>query len=237
MDAQLIVLPEFFNTGYLFISWEEAYSLSEAVPGGTTTDALCNVAKKKGVHVVGGLIEREKEALYNAAVLVGPEGYIGKYRKVHLFSEENLYFTPGNLGLQVFDVGPYKIGIMICFDWMFPESARVLALKGADVICHCANLVMPYCQDAMVTRCLENHVYAVTANRTGSERRGNKFCKYTGGSQITGPLAKILYRADREQDETGTAVIDIAKARNKQLNRFNDLFTDRKPRYYHDLIK
>lgn len=237
VDAELIVLPEFFNTGYLFISREEAFSLSEEIPRGKTTDALCSIARKKQVHLVAGLIERDNDVLYNAAVLVGPGGYIGTYRKLHLFSEENLYFEPGNLALPVFDIGSCKVGVMICFDWIFPESMRVLSLKGADVICHCANLVMPYCQDAMVTRCLENHVYAVTANRTGLERRGNKVCQYTGRSQIIGPSAKVLYRADRELDETGEAVIDISLVRNKRLNHFNNLFADRRAQYYGEITK
>jgi predicted amidohydrolase len=89
-------------------------------------------------------------------------------------NEEALWFCPGDRDFPVFDIGPCKIGIMICFDWFFPESMRILSLKGADVICHSANLVLPFCQDAMVTRCLENHVFAITANRIGMENRGGK---------------------------------------------------------------
>ena len=126
---------------------------------------------------------------------------------------------------------------MICFDWFFPESARILALKGADIICHPANLVLPYCQDAMITRCLENRIYVVTANRTGEEQRNGKKWLYTGKSQITSPDARILYRAAEESDEVGVIDIDVQLARNKRLNKYNDLFAERRVELYQDLIK
>jgi predicted amidohydrolase len=124
---------------------------------------------------------------------------------------------------------------MICYDWIFPESMRVLALKGAEVVCHPANLVLPFCQDAMITRCLENRVFAVTANRTGTEQRGNRTFRYTGRSQITGPGANILCRAGADTEETGVVNMDVALARNKRLNSFNDLFGDRRVSFYGDL--
>jgi len=99
-------------------------------------------------------------------VLTGPDGVIGIYRKTHLFSEEKLYFTPGNTGFRVWETGICRIGIMICFDWFFPESMRSLTLQGAEVIAHPANLVLPHCPGAMPVRCLENGVYAVTAKNT-----------------------------------------------------------------------
>ncbi|MEN6318366.1 MAG: nitrilase-related carbon-nitrogen hydrolase [Syntrophaceae bacterium] len=231
-DADLIVLPELFNTGYLITSKEETIDLSEPVPGGTTTEALIAAAHKKNTRVIAGLIEREGEDCFNSAAVVGPSGYVGKYRKIHLFNEEKLWFQPGNLGFNIFDIGTCRIGVMICFDWFFPESMRTLALKGADVICHCANLVLPFCQDAMITRCLENRVFAITANRTGEERRNGKSLYYTGKSQITGPDARILYQAGAETEEIGIAEIDVNLSRDKNLNRYNHIFLDRKPAFY-----
>jgi len=231
--AELIVLPELFNTGYLITSKEEAFDLSEPLPGGKTTEALIAIAHEKNVHIVAGLIERQDENLFNSAVVIAPSGYLGKYRKIHLFNEEKLWFQPGDLGFTVFDIGICKIGVMICFDWFFPESMRTLALKGADVICHSANLVLPFCQDAMITRCLENRVFAVTANRTGTENRNGKSCHYTGRSQITDPNARILYRAGAETDEIGIAEIDVNLSRDKNLNQFNHLFLDRREAFYH----
>ena len=146
--AELLVLPELFNTGYLFTSHQEVEELAEEIPDGKTTRFLCELAGRCGSFIVGGLAEREGDRFYNSAVLVSPRGYVGTYRKIHLFSEEKLWFSPGDLKLDVFDLGCCRIGIMICFDWFFPETTRILALQGADVICHCANLVLPYCQEA-----------------------------------------------------------------------------------------
>jgi len=234
-DADLIVLPELFNTGYLFTAREEVRDLSETVPRGKTTEALREVAAERNIHIVAGLIERHRRKFYNAAVLVGPDGRVETYRKIHLFHEEKLWFDPGDRPFEVYDIGSCRVGIMICFDWFFPESMRILALKGADVVAHPANLVLPYCQDAMITRCLENRVYAVTANRIGSEKRGGKFCLYTGRSQITGPQANLLYRAGAGEEEIGTASIDVAAVRNRRLNVHNDILGDRRVEFYGDL--
>ena len=231
-EADIIVLPELFNTGYLIISKEEAFDLAESLPGGKTTEALSVAAREKKAHIVAGLIERQDENLFNSAVVISPSGYLGKYRKIHLFNEEKLWFQPGDLGFNVFDIGICKIGVMICFDWFFPESMRTLTLKGADLICHSANLVLPFCQDAMKTRCLENRVFAVTANRTGEENRDGKRCHYTGRSQITGPDAKIMYQAGAETEEIGVAEIDLNLSRNKNLNSYNHIFVDRREDFY-----
>ncbi|MBN1548449.1 MAG: acyltransferase, partial [Syntrophaceae bacterium] len=225
-----------FNTGYLFLSKEEAWNLSEEVPGGKTSRLIIDLAKRKNQYIVAGLVERSVDRLYNSAIIASPQGYLGTYRKIHLFSEEKLWFTPGDRPFPVFDIGIGKIGVMICFDWFFPESARILALKGADVICHCANLVLPFCQDGMITRCLENRVFAITANRTGDERRDDKVLAYTGRSQITGPQGNILYRASVGSDEVGTADIDITQARNKRLNVYNHLLNNRRVDMYGDLM-
>ncbi|MEA2013944.1 MAG: nitrilase-related carbon-nitrogen hydrolase [Thermodesulfobacteriota bacterium] len=230
--AQLLVLPELFNTGYVFTSRQEAVSLSEEIPHGKTTRMLCDVAKAKGVVIAGGLVERCGDGIFNSSVLVSPDGYVGRYRKVHLFFEETLWFDPGDEGFNVYDTGVCKAGIMICFDWFFPESMRTLSLMGADIICHPANLVMPFCQDAMRTRCLENHVYAITANRTGTESRGGESLHFTGASQITGPDGRVLFRAGEDSQEAGTAEMDVKLARNKELNEYNNLFADRRPEFY-----
>jgi predicted amidohydrolase len=234
-DADLIVLPELFNTGYLFVAQDEVRDLGETVPGGKTTKALREVAAERNVHVVAGLIERSRRKYYNAAVLVAPDGRVETYRKIHLFNEEKRWFAPGDRPFQVYDLGICRVGIMICFDWLFPESMRILALQGADVVAHPANLVLPYCQDAMITRCLENRLFAVTANRVGTEKRGGNFCLYTGRSQITGPHANLLCRASAADEEIGTALIDVEAVRNKRLNTYNVLLEDRRVEFYGDL--
>ena len=139
LETDLMVLPELFNTGYQFVSREEAETLAEEIPLGKTCQAMIDFAKAKGAFLVFGMAERDGDHIYNGSAVVGPEGFIGKYRKTHLFAEEKHCFDPGDSGFQVFDLGLAKIGVMICFDWWFPESARVLALEGADIICHPAS--------------------------------------------------------------------------------------------------
>ena len=233
VTADLIVLPELFNTGYQFLSEEESKELSEEVPSGFTTRALIDLSVVKGSYVVAGLAERDGDRIYNSAVLTGPTGFVGLYRKTHLYSEEKLWFSPGDTGFRVWDTPLGRIGIMICFDWFFPESARTLALKGAEIIAHPANLVLPYCPDAMVTRCIENRVFAVTSNRTGTEKRGGKEpLRFIGSSEIVSPSGQVLCRASRSKEEIGRAEINIEKATNKKINPFNDIFEDRREEKY-----
>lgn len=233
VKADLIVLPELFNTGYQFISKMEVEHLSEEVPHGFTTQALIDFCQKKDSYIAAGLAEKAGDSCFNSAILVGPEGLIGLYRKTHLFAEEKVFFTTGDTGFKVFDIGKAKIGLMICFDWFFPESVRSLALNGAELICHCANLVLPYCPDAMVTRCLENHVFAITANRVGYEERGGKKrLTYIGESEVVAPAGKVLFRADKKREQIAVLDIDPLLSRNKQVNEFNNIFSDRRPKLY-----
>jgi predicted amidohydrolase len=236
-QADLLVLPELFNTGYLITSKEEIAALAEEVPGGPTTRRLAAVAKRRNLHLVAGMAERSGDRIYNAAVLISPAGHVATYRKVHLFFEEKLWFDPGDGEFPVYDIGACRVGIMVCFDWFFPEAMRTLALKGAQVVCHPANLVLPYCQAAMVTRCLENRVFAVTCNRTGTEQRGGKSLHYTGKSQITDTMGDILSRAGEDEECVGVFEVDPAKALDKQLNAHNNLFGDRRPSFYRDICR
>ncbi len=232
VDVDLLVLPELFDTGYLFESKEELLSLATEVPGGETCAFLAELAGRVGCRVAAGLAEREGERVFNSAVLVSPEGVIGLYRKVHLFYYEKEYFSPGDRGFPVFDAGPARVGMMICYDWRFPEAARTLALRGAQVLAHPANLVHPYCQDAMVTRCLENRVFAITANRTGTDDAGGRSVSFTGRSRIVGPGGEVLAQAPAEGAAVLTVEIDPALADDKKITPANDLFADRRPEMY-----
>ncbi|MFA4647135.1 nitrilase [Pyrococcus kukulkanii] len=228
LGAQLVVLPELFDTGYNFETREEVFEVAQPIPEGETTSFLMDVAWDLEIYIIAGTAEKDGRNLYNSAVVVGPRGYLGKYRKVHLFYREKYFFEPGNLGFRVFDLGFLKVGVMICFDWFFPESARTLALKGADVIAHPANLVMPYAPRAMPIRALENRVYTITADRVGEERG----LKFIGKSLIASPRAEILAMASETEEEVGVVDIDLSIARNKRLNELNDIFKDRRPDYY-----
>ena len=234
-DADLFVLPELFTTGYVFTNYDEVRNLSEIIPAGPACQVLISLAKKKKCHIAAGLAEKSGDECFNSAVLVGPQGVCLHYQKTHLFSDEKIWFKPGTTGFGVFDTGSCKIGLMVCFDWIFPESARTLALFGADIICHPANLVMPYCQKAMTTRTLENGVFAVTTNRTGTERRGDTELTFTGGSQIVDPRGTVLIHAADDKEEVGIIEIDPLHARDKIIAQKNDLLGDRRPtEYYRD---
>lgn len=236
-DADLIVLPELFTSGYFFRSKDDLATVAEPTPGGTTTDRLETWARATGATLVAGVAERDGDVFYNSAVVVAPEGYVGTYRKVHLYYEEKTLFAPGDRGLGVYELtdragDTYRLGVMVCFDWYFPEAARSLALQGADVIAHPSNLVRPDCPRSMPIRALENHVFTVTANRYGAETKGEETLTFIGQSEICDPNGQILLRAERTGDMLGSVEIDPAVARDRQLTAHNHLFDDRRPETY-----
>jgi predicted amidohydrolase len=231
--AELIVLPELFNTGYQFRDKAEARTLSEAVPSGQTTRRLIDLAQDKKLHIVFGIAERSGKKLYNSSVLIGPHGFIATYRKAHPFWNEKKIFSPGNTPFKVYDIGKARVGMMICFDWIFPEVARRLSLLGADIICHPSNLVLPHCPEAMITRSLENRVFTITANRVGTESRGRGGrLSFIGQSQIVSPRGELLARAPRGRVFSKVVQVDIKKARYKKITPVNDLFLDRREDMY-----
>lgn len=232
-SADLWVLPEFFASGYQFVDAGEVTRLAEPIPAGPTTQELIAFCRARSCYVVGGLPESSPGGPYNSAVLVGPEGLVASYRKIHLFGFEKVYFSPGDRPFATCDILGTRIGIMICFDHLFPESARSLALLGADVIVHPSNLVLPgLAQRTMTLRALENGVFAATANRVGIEARDGKEMRYTGESQIVGPDGVALVRLSPDRAEAAVVDIDPSKARDKALTSRNDKLADRRPHLY-----
>ena len=237
-EADLVVLPELCTSGYQFKSAGEVAEAAEDPLEGPTPRALQDLCARKNFHIVAGIAENSGSRIFNSAILSGPSGTIGVYRKAHLFADEKLWFSPGDLPFDVHGIAGSTVGLMICFDWIFPECARALALLGADVICHPANLVLPYCQDAMVVRCLENRVFAVTANRTGKEsRKASGTLEFTGRSQVVSPRGEHLVRAGVEGEALKTVDIDPAEAADKRVTALNDLFKDRRPELYERLCR
>ncbi|NIQ04861.1 MAG: acyltransferase [Candidatus Korarchaeota archaeon] len=216
--VDLIVLPELANSGYN-LKMNEVKETAERIPG-ETTQQLMNLSKEFGTTVVVGINEVAGEVFYNSAGIVTPNG-VETYRKVHLFNREKELFERGET-FKVVKTEHAKIGVMVCFDWFFPESAKILALKGADIIAHPSNLVLPYAQRAMPIRALENKVFTITANRIGKERD----LTYTGQSQICSPSSEILAQASKENEEMLVVDIDPEKARDKQITKRNHLFED-----------
>jgi predicted amidohydrolase len=233
--ADLLVLPELFATGYAFTSNREVKELAETSHG-ITSAFLKEISEMTGAAVIAGFAETDKKVIYNSSMIVCNREVIGTYRKIHLFYKENLWFSPGNKPLKVYTINGVRIGVMICFDWIFPEVCRTLTLKGAQVVAHPSNLVLPYCQDAMVTRCIENRIFAITANRIGTETRGDDDFTFTGASQITSPEGKILDSAPENANHLSVVEIEETDSDNKMVNRYNNLINDRRPRFY-NIIK
>jgi predicted amidohydrolase len=226
LDADVIVFPELATTGYVFKSEQELSILAEPADG-PSIKYMSEFSKEKNVLVAFGFAERDGKTLYNSAAVITPEGETMIYRKVHLFNEEKRFFSRGNR-FFTFSWKDVRFGVMICFDWIFPEAMRTLSLMGAQVVLHPANLVLPYCQDAMVTRCIENRVFTITANLMGVERG----LKFTGRSQITAPGGVIVHRGLKTREEAFQVEIDPNEALNKRINLYNDLFQDRLPEAY-----
>lgn len=231
--ADLLVLPELCNSGYNFLSRKEAWEASEEVASSRFISLLHEHCVRNNSYIASGFCEKDGLKLYNSAVLVGPEGFIGKYRKIHLFYNEKDIFTPGDVGLPVFKTPIGNIGMLVCFDWIFPEVWRILALKEADIICHSSALVLPgFAQRAVPIHALINHVYVITANRTGTEGT----LTFTGMSTIANPKGEVVYQAAAESQEAKVFDFDLELARNKMITPRNHMFADRRPELYQELL-
>jgi predicted amidohydrolase len=232
--AGLIVLPELATTGYVFETREEAYAHAEAVPDGPTVELFARIAAARNVYIVGCVAELDGVKLYDTAVLVGPEGYIGRYRKTHLWNTEKLWFTPGNEGFSVFDTKIGRIGLLVCWDIWFPETARIVAQLGADIICIPTGWVWtpPPLYDASgvcmaayltITAAHANNVFIATADRIGQERGAG----FMGNSLIAGPDEDTIIYAD----------VDLTAARTAPIwNQLNDLHRDRRTDLYDQML-
>jgi predicted amidohydrolase len=230
--ADLYLLPELFTSGYTFVRQDEVTSCAEAAGSGTSLDALAGFARRHDCHVVYGFPERDGNKFYNSANLVGPKGLITTYRKLHLFGREKLFFSPGEAAAPVVELPWGKVGLMICFDWYFPELARSLALRGAELLLQPANLVLPHCPQAMITRSLENRVFSATCDRVGIEENGDVRHGFIGSSQVVSPTGELLVRLSGDREEAAVVEMDLARARSKAVGQHNDLFADRAPAHY-----
>jgi|UniRef100_A0A7C3UXI1 predicted amidohydrolase len=230
----IICLPELFATGYSFLDKKELSVFAEEIPG-KTQEFLQKIACQKNLLIAGGIAEREGDRFFNSAILCLPDGSYYVYRKVHLFFREKELFTPGDTPFSVvkFSSGGFSLllGLLICFDYIFPEAARTLALKGAQIILHPSNLILPYAPKVTISRAIENRVYWVLANRTGIEKRDGERLKFFGNSQVVSPEGKILRKAGK-REEMALVEIEPDEANVKQVTPTNNLFSDRRPDLY-----
>ena len=241
--ANLVVLPELCNTGYVFSNREEAFAIAEPVPEGPTVAAWTQIAAKHRLHLVAGICERSGSRLYNSAVVIGPSGYIGTFRKVHLWNEENLYFEPGDLGFPVFHTPIGRLGVAICYDGWFPETYRMCALQGADIVCVPTNWVpIPGQADGhqamanilAMAAAHSNSMFIACADRVGVERgqpfEGQSVIVSFTGWPVAGP-------ASRDAEEIIIAEIDLSEARRKRnWNAFNQVLRDRRTDVYDEML-
>jgi predicted amidohydrolase len=241
--ARLVVLPELCNSGYVFESREEAFALAEEVPKGPTCQTWTEVARRHGLHLVAGINERDGQTLYNAAVLIGPAGHVGTFRKAHLWAAENLFFEPGNLGFPVFRTELGRIGTFICYDGWFPESYRLCAPQGADIVCIPTNWVpipgQAASREAMANiLCMAaahaNSIFVAAADRSGVERGqpfiGQSLIVSHTGWPIGGP-------ASPDREEIVYAEANLADARRKRnWNEYNQVLRDRRNDVYDEML-
>lgn len=230
--SELIVLPELANSGYNFASRDDAIKYSEEISKSNFVEFLVSSAKKYNTNIVCGVNERVGEKLFNTTVLVGPNGYIGKYQKIHLFLNEKDIYETGSVGLPVFDIGFCKTSMLICFDYLFPEVWRIVGMNGADIVCHPSNLITTNAQKCVPAQAFMNKMFVITANRYGTESD----ITFSGNSFITNPDAIIIDQAGPNSDSVSVIDIEISEAREKMVTSRNHVFNDRKPDAYKGLI-
>jgi predicted amidohydrolase len=237
ISADIIVLPELPFSGYNFKDRHELKSLSEEVKNSSIVETLIKICKDGDFYIVSGFAEKNSDKYFNSSLLIGPEGLLHTYRKLHLFNQEKNWFDPGDIPLQINEVKGIKVGMMICFDWIFPEVFRSLSVLGADLICHPSNLVLSYCQQTMLSRCLENSVFAITANRFGADIRPHGKIVFTGKSQVVAPKGELLIKAPAKKEVLDLVDINIDLARDKMMTPLNDIIKDRRQEFYNVLCR
>ncbi len=239
--TRLVVFPECALTGYCFDSFDEAMSNAESLDG-PSLSALVEACSKLNIFALYGFIEKDDDKIYNALALIGPDGLVGNYRKIHIPKLGlDQFVTPGDRPFAVHDVEGVKVGINICYDCSFPESARILSLQGADVILLPTNwppgalCTADYIPNA---RALENNVYYMSVNRVGEERG----FAFIGKSKICDTNGFDIEFANHTNPAILYAEIDPAIARQKRLVRVAGKheihrFNDRRPDQYDELTR
>lgn len=227
IKTDLLVLPELCTTGYMFKNIKELENLAEKIPGPTSAQ-LTKIARKNKCYLIVGMPEFLGGKIFNTAIVVSPRGVIAKRQKIHLFMKEKLLFAEGKTKPKVFSWKNKKIGLGVCYDYMFPEFWRNLALQKADLFCNIANFVSNYGFRMMQARSIENGVFSVTVNRTGKER-GQKF---RGESEIVDNRGNIVKKAGKSE-KAYVVNLNLSKSRDKKWkNKYNDLIKDRRPEMY-----
>jgi predicted amidohydrolase len=240
--ARLVVFPECALTGYAFDSKEEALPFAEPIPG-PASEAFTGECRARDIYAIYGLLERDQQraGFFNACALIGPGGVVAGYRKLHLpFLGVDRFAFPGDRPFAVHDIGGLRLGMSICYDGGFPESARVLTLLGADLVVLPTNWPTGASSTAnfvIQTRALENHIYYAAANRVGDERGFH----FIGRSRIADCSGELLATVG-EGEEIIYAEIDPLHSRSKRIVKIPgkyeiDRIADRRPEMYGPLCR
>ena len=234
-DARLVIFPELSLTGY--VVRDQIYELAETIRG-PSTKTMETVAKKHKVHIIFGmpeLSEKTQAVVYNTAVFVGPEGFIGKYRKMHLPThsvfEEKRYFRPG-YQTATFETEIGRIGLIICYDIFFPEICRLTRLKGAQlIVCISASPAVrkTFFETLTVARAIENAAFLAYVNLVGIENG----LQFWGGSRLIGPQGKIMACAKYDEEQLVTCEVDYADI--KPIETFVPTLKDLRPELFDEL--
>ncbi len=239
-DADLVVLPELANSGCDLPSRESTLNVAEEVgdtgaPKSPTLRAWQKAAEETGIFIVGGFLEKEGDHLYNSATVLGP-GFFGRYRKTHFWDKEKLLYEPGR-ELAIFETPLCNIGVLVCYDAWFPEAARTLALRGADLLCVPANAPDDWVPEGQrrgdltmlnvhaISHANANRLFVACANRVGDS--------YLGRSCIIDTTGGVLAFGSATKEELISAEVDIERSRReKRLTNLSHAFGDRNPDVY-----
>lgn len=235
-DAKLVMFPECALTGYAYESLEEAIPFAEAIDG-PSANAIAKVCRETNAHAIVGFLEADGNNYYNAAMLVGPDGVVGNYRKTHLpFIGIDRFLTPGDRAYQVFALPFGKVGMNICYDISFPEPARALKLMGAELIALITNWPTAAWRSPEFvanTRALENHLFYAATDRVGTERGWD----FIGRSKVVDCNGDTLAEAGTKDEELLVVAIDFQEANNNRIVNVPgsyevDRLNDRRPELY-----
>lgn len=243
--ANLLVLPELFNLNPYYSNRAEAYAVAEPIPQGETSQLLLRLAKEKGVYICGSFLELDSADIYNTHILAGPDGLVGKYRKLHLCGTEHYYLEPGNLGIPVFHTPIGKIALLVCLDAYYPETFRIAALQGADIVCAC--FASDECQESrglpemyhtiMPALCMahavSNHMFVVGCNRVGDFHGVQKAGQSIIANQWGAPVVPI---APHDREAIVYAEVDLGESRRKNFSPTDNRLANRRTDVYAPML-
>lgn len=230
--AGLIILPELANSGYNFRNRSHAMQLAEGVEDSEFIDWLRRWALMHETNIVTGFLEKDGDKLFNSAVFINKRGKKEVYRKVHLFMNEKNIFDKGDKGFPVFQMGEYKLGMLICFDYLFSEPWRIMALKGADIIAHPSNLITGNAFKVVPAQAVMNGYYVFTTNRIGVE--GD--LAFAGNTFAVDPKGEVIAKGSSGKPEVIMTKIDPVLSRDKMITPLNHVLNDRFPKDYKDIM-